>query len=120
MKKSLALALGLSAVLLTAPAPAVAAAAAGAARGTPASAPSPAARPLDINRASATELARLPGGSAAEAARIVAGRPYGSKGQLVSRQAVDAARYAEIKSAVFAGQPRKTTSKPAPPSPSPR
>ena len=37
---------------------------------------SPPAQPLDVNRATEPELARLPGMSAALAARIVAARPF--------------------------------------------
>lgn len=113
--KLLVLTLGLSAACLAVPWPAIAAPAAGAASGVPTAPLAPVARALDINRASAAELVRLPGGSGAEAARIVAGRPYGSKGQLVSRQAVDVARYGEIKFLVFAGQSRRNAPKQAPP-----
>jgi len=64
---------------------------------------------VNLNAASAKELKTLPGGSEEEAARIIAGRPYNSKANLVTNKIVSEGRYFEIKSLVVAGE----TSKPA-------
>ena len=66
---------------------------------------------VDINSASAAELKKLPGITDVEAAKIIAGRPYGSKAQLVSRQAVDANQYQTLKNLVQAKQPFKDAAK---------
>ena len=52
---------------------------------------------LDINRASASELAELPGVHASTARRIVAGQPYTSTGDLVKRGLVKPDEYARIR-----------------------
>jgi DNA uptake protein ComE-like DNA-binding protein len=64
---------------------------------------------VNLNAASAAQLKALPGGSDAEAARIIAGRPYGSKAFLLTNKVIDAARYEEIKALVVAGEPAKAT-----------
>ena len=66
---------------------------------------------VDINSASAAELKKLPGISDAEAAKIIAGRPYGSKAWLVSRNVIDAAVYEGLKQQVIAKQPNKDAAK---------
>jgi hypothetical protein len=66
---------------------------------------------VDINSASAAELKKLPGVTDTEAAKIIAGRPYGTKAQLVTRQAVDANHYQTLKNLVQAKQPFKEAAK---------
>jgi DNA uptake protein ComE-like DNA-binding protein len=66
---------------------------------------------VNLNAASAQELKRLPGGSDAEAARIIAGRPYNSKAFLVTRNIVSEGRYAQIKRLVVAGEPAPAAGK---------
>ena len=111
----------------SAPASAPTAAAAKAASAAPRVSP---ANLVDINSASAAELKKLPGITQVEAAKIIAGRPYGSKAQLVSRQVVDANQYQVLKNLVQAKQPfkdaaknaavqAKSASAPAAPSPAP-
>lgn len=61
-------------------------------------------RPVDINSASPAQLAKLPGLSAADAQRVIAGRPYLTKAHLVTHKVVSEAQYDRIKGIVFAGQ----------------
>ncbi len=69
------------------------------------------AKLIDINSASAATLQTLPGVSKAQAERIVAGRPYGSKAWLVSEKRIDDATYQGIKSRIVARQPYKDGAK---------
>jgi DNA uptake protein ComE-like DNA-binding protein len=75
----------------------------------------PPARPIiDINSASRQQLKTLPGIGDAEAGRIIAGRPYLSKADLVSSKAIPAGTYLSIKRAIVAKQakqPPKPSSK---------
>jgi competence protein ComEA len=66
---------------------------------------------IDINSASTTTLLTLPGISKAQAERIVAGRPYGSKAWLVSEKRVDEATYQSIRARIVAKQPYKDGAK---------
>jgi DNA uptake protein ComE-like DNA-binding protein len=66
---------------------------------------------IDINSASTATLQTLPGISKAQAERIVAGRPYGSKAWLVSEKRLDDATYQGIKLRVVAKQPFKDGAK---------
>jgi DNA uptake protein ComE-like DNA-binding protein len=59
-------------------------------------------QPLDVNTASKDQLLSLPGMSDAGADRIIAGRPYSSASELVSRRAVSQAEYDRIKDQVTA------------------
>jgi DNA uptake protein ComE-like DNA-binding protein len=59
---------------------------------------------VDINSAGKAELKTLPGISDAEADKIIAGRPYGSKAQLFTRNIVSGVVYANLKALVIARQ----------------
>lgn len=71
----------------------------------------PKAKLVDINSAPSTELQRLPGINDATAAKIIAGRPYGSKAWLVTNQVIDRAVYDNIKTLVVAKQTKETIAK---------
>ena len=64
------------------------------------------AKPLDINAASRGELKTLPGVTDAIAGKIVAGRPYTGKEQLVEQKIVAAGEYARIRPLIVARQPK--------------
>jgi competence protein ComEA len=70
-----------------------------------ASKPAAKAQLVDINSAKRGELKKLPGISDAQATKIIAGRPYGSKAQLVSRKILDDASYESIRRHIVAKQP---------------
>lgn len=59
---------------------------------------------VDINSASLQQLEALPGLSKADAQRIVAGRPYLSKADLVSSKVLPAGVYVAIKGRIVAKQ----------------
>jgi len=61
---------------------------------------------VDINTATTAELKGLPGVSEADSAKIIQGRPYADKNQLVSRHVVSEATYDKIKDHVIAKQPK--------------
>ena len=59
---------------------------------------------VDLNSASEADLKALPGIGDAYSARIIKGRPYASKNQLVSRGVVPSSTYEKIKDSVVARQ----------------
>jgi len=62
---------------------------------------------LDLNTATAAELRALPGMGDAYVKRIVDGRPYTAKNQLVRRGILPEEAYEQIKDQVIAHRPKK-------------
>ncbi len=60
--------------------------------------------PVDINSASKAQLKQIPGVNDALADKIIAGRPYLSKGHLVTRNIISGVHYAQIKDLIIARQ----------------
>jgi DNA uptake protein ComE-like DNA-binding protein len=61
---------------------------------------------LDINTATAEQLKALPGMGDAYIARIIAGRPYTAKNQLVTRGVIPQAAYEKVKDQIIAHRPK--------------
>jgi competence protein ComEA len=59
---------------------------------------------VDINSASAAELKMLPGVSESDATKIIQGRPYTDKSQLVSKKVVSEPTYEKMKDHVVVRQ----------------
>lgn len=68
---------------------------------------------VDINSASRAELKTLPGIGDAEAARIIAARPYPSKAKLVADKVLTETAYLALKGRIIAIQPEPPRGKPA-------
>jgi DNA uptake protein ComE-like DNA-binding protein len=87
---------------------------------TPAASPTPAPKPtqtvsekiaaskslLDINTATLAQLKALPGMGDAYVQRIIAGRPYTAKNQLVTRGILPQDAYEKIKEQIIAHRPK--------------
>jgi len=60
------------------------------------------AEPLDINTATAQQLNALPGFGPAYTRRVIAGRPYSAKNQLVTRGVVPQGAYERVSGLIVA------------------